>query len=754
MPDLIAAAEKTEDGTSYPAAAFAYVPDPAQPSTWKLRLWESPDKKVTARQVGMAVAALGKGFRGNRVQIPSKDLPAVKRKVRAAWKSVNPDSELPAALQSSEHELVLADIHARLTGEAADQFDGWLADSQKRARRSRPAMLPKPGSQPPGAPDRPAMHELTDTQARLLFSEDNPTDSLWVGWMLPPEVASQIVIPDGQAAESLHLTLVYLGKTQDFPVDAGARLNAAIAAVAYSVDEPEFTINGIARFAASDSSDGQDVLYATIDGNAVHCLRDTICNALYRVGLCEPDRGHPYVPHITLAYIPKGAPAPPVSIPNVMVEIEDITVTVNGQSLAYEIHTPAIGGTPLMAYAEDARLKFFNLADLAAQETGECQLFMEWSALSAGEAPVPTWIPVLPKPGSYAHPKFGNIVITTERNERFIRNFADRVYGQDIPIDTEHEPLSGVYGHLVELRLAEDGSVEGRADWNERGQTALAERRFKYVSPEWYNAWTDPLSGTTYSDVLIGLAMTKRPFFKDSALRPLAASERGLFAADLIDDTDGQIIVFNALAPTSAQTDHPVAGGTTVADKPTAAEAAPTAQSFAELQAANAALAARLAASEETVKAKDAAAAALAERVTAMENTARRQRFTELALGRTELATRAWFGETAAHVAVLEKLASAFGEDSDVFRSYITQQNAAAEAIGKGNLFKESGSSAQPGVAGIGGGSATEQAMAKASAMIAAESISLNTALGRVFASEPQLYSAYKRESSVRVGEK
>lgn len=94
---------KREDGINYPASAFAYVPDPDKPSSWKLRLWESPSKKVTARQVGMAVAALGKGFRGNKVQIPSEDLNKVKARVRAAWQQVHSEEdELPAVLKSEE----------------------------------------------------------------------------------------------------------------------------------------------------------------------------------------------------------------------------------------------------------------------------------------------------------------------------------------------------------------------------------------------------------------------------------------------------------------------------------------------------------------------------------------------------------------------------------------------------------------------------------------------------------------------------
>jgi hypothetical protein len=94
---------KVENGVEFPAEAYAYVPDPEKPSTWKVRLWEDPEKKETPRQVGMAVAALGPGgFRGNRVEIPPEDLPKVKARVRAAWKKVHPDAgeeEMPPVLR-------------------------------------------------------------------------------------------------------------------------------------------------------------------------------------------------------------------------------------------------------------------------------------------------------------------------------------------------------------------------------------------------------------------------------------------------------------------------------------------------------------------------------------------------------------------------------------------------------------------------------------------------------------------------------
>ena len=102
-------ATKREDGEDFPEAAFAYVPDPESPSTWKLRLWDSLDERETAAQVGRAVAALGPGgFRGNRVEIPESDLPGVKRRVLDAWLQTHPDEtreDAPTVLKGYGYEM-------------------------------------------------------------------------------------------------------------------------------------------------------------------------------------------------------------------------------------------------------------------------------------------------------------------------------------------------------------------------------------------------------------------------------------------------------------------------------------------------------------------------------------------------------------------------------------------------------------------------------------------------------------------------
>jgi len=117
---------KREDGQDFPAEAFAYVPDPESPSTWKLRLWDSLEERETRTQVGAAIAALGPGgFRGNRVQIPAEDLAGVKRRVLAAWRRVwgeDAPEEIPNALKQESFK------PPQGVQEAAQRALDWIAE--------------------------------------------------------------------------------------------------------------------------------------------------------------------------------------------------------------------------------------------------------------------------------------------------------------------------------------------------------------------------------------------------------------------------------------------------------------------------------------------------------------------------------------------------------------------------------------------------------------------------------------------------
>lgn len=93
---------KKEGDENLSVSDYAYTPDKESPSTWKLRIDD-------ATHTSAAVAALGAGFRGNKVQIPTEDLAAVKRKVSSAYKKFFPDKkdDLPEILKSNEQEITL-----------------------------------------------------------------------------------------------------------------------------------------------------------------------------------------------------------------------------------------------------------------------------------------------------------------------------------------------------------------------------------------------------------------------------------------------------------------------------------------------------------------------------------------------------------------------------------------------------------------------------------------------------------------------
>lgn len=136
-------ATKTENGEEYPPEAYLYVPDPDKPSTWKLRVWESPSLKVTRRQLGMAAAALGKGFRGNRVDLPPDERKAMARKLVSLYRRIGvPDDEIPpdilrlAGISTSRDDLVEVEATVFKAGEFPDKGLVVTEDDLERLARS------------------------------------------------------------------------------------------------------------------------------------------------------------------------------------------------------------------------------------------------------------------------------------------------------------------------------------------------------------------------------------------------------------------------------------------------------------------------------------------------------------------------------------------------------------------------------------------------------------------------------------------
>ncbi len=318
-----------------------------------------------------------------------------------------------------------------------------------------------------------------------------------------------------------------------------------------------------------------------------------------------------------------------------------------------------------------------------ASEDGTYRLFNSFQF-----AEPPARIPYLPKPGVYTHQAYGKIVITRERNQRFVDNFNNSVYQSQIPVDAEHQTkLSGAVGWITAVLMNEDGSVDAAVSWTDRGRALIESDRFKFFSPEWYEKWCDPATDVCYEDVAIGGAITTRPFFKEKSLRPLIASEQAI-SATADDETQ---IVF-AAQPTTTAAQRNQLKESAMSDTPNT----PTAQEFAELTQTVQSLTERLDEEKQARAAAEAQAVsmaeqnkALADRVARMEQDAQNKRFGELVNGRNP-----WYGDAAQHVSILKTLASTFGEDGDQFKSYVANQDAVAAQLAESVLFQELGTSA------------------------------------------------------------
>ena len=176
------------------------------------------------------------------------------------------------------------------------------------------------------------------------------------------------------------------------------------------------------------------------------------------------------------------------------------------------------------------------------------------------------------------------------------------------------------------------------------------------------------------------------------------------------------------------------------------------------LRDAAAAQDAELAEAREAAAAAAATSTALQTQVDSLEasvgeirSASRRERFKAEVMGQANDGLR-WRGEPERNVAMLERLADAFGEDSEEFATYREQQRAAAAALRDSDLFTEIGAAGTgkpaPRFAGRGPRmphDETQQALDTAVAELRAANPALSyfSATQQVFKAKPALRDAY-----------
>lgn len=182
----------------------------------------------------------------------------------------------------------------------------------------------------------------------------------------------------------------------------------------------------------------------------------------------------------------------------------------------------------------------------------------------------------------------------------------------------------------------------------------------------------------------------------------------------------------SAHAPVTTQLKEGTTEMSLQTEKPSGAAAA-SQPTIEQLQAQLAALTA-----ENVQRAEEARAAS--DRVARLEAEARTGRLNGLAAN--------FAGDKAAKVTLMEKLVTAFGEESDELRAYVADQNAAAEQLRAGGVFAETGSSA----ATASEKSALGQLNAAAAKIAADEKVTPEKAFMLACERNPALYAKYNDE--------
>ncbi len=131
-----------------------------------------------------------------------------------------------------------------------------------------------------------------------------------------------------------------------------------------------------------------------------------------------------------------------------------------------------------------------------------------------------SWIMLMPE-GTFEHPDYGELEFSQKKLEKFQQNFDQRVRKIDVALDVDHKGASTdsrATGWIerVELRDAQGtqpAGLWGLIAWTPYGAKLLKDREYRYFSPE-FGKYTDEETGETFDDVIIGGALTNRPFLK------------------------------------------------------------------------------------------------------------------------------------------------------------------------------------------------------------------------------------------------
>ena len=131
--------------------------------------------------------------------------------------------------------------------------------------------------------------------------------------------------------------------------------------------------------------------------------------------------------------------------------------------------------------------------------------------------------------GKWTHPRFGLIEGNQKLFNDLITNWKAKVIGRDVIFDKNHHPEDGGTGIVKDLFVEAD-KLKAKVELTNFGVDLIKNFGFRYFSPEYTSKYINKETGVEVKNVLLGGALTLRPFLTN--LAPIILSENSNVLTD------------------------------------------------------------------------------------------------------------------------------------------------------------------------------------------------------------------------------
>lgn len=270
-------------------------------------------------------------MRDQKARAEVQKMRADTRKVQIDSGEISPAMARQLAVDSEDlpEELVAGDVTA----------GGQLSDDEKQTPEQSaltPAQLTLVQSAPTAPPVKQS--ERLGGPGVATATKDAGHTGVMVALYPDPAASEQIAAQDGvtEPVDDLHLTLAFLGDSSETALATNKdRLVEAVKQWATEKGQPlQGDINGLGRFFHTEDDD-TNAVFVSPDVPGLPELRQSLVDWIEQSGF-DYAQNHGFTPHITVAYVPKAAPTPPIRI-ETPVTFDHITLAWGDERFDYPL---------------------------------------------------------------------------------------------------------------------------------------------------------------------------------------------------------------------------------------------------------------------------------------------------------------------------------------------------------------------------------------------------------------------------------